>query len=86
MAANAGKVQKQARHLAVKQTSLQDMTTRGKVHYYLVKGTENHADHFTKILTLMGVMNHFLALNGSKFLDLIHLQAITLRNQLLTQE
>ena len=82
LAANAGKVQKQARHIAVKQSGLQDMTNQREVHYYLVKGESQHADILTKLVPHDAVLKHSNALNGSKFLTGEHMKAIAARNKM----
>ena len=82
LAANAGKVQKQARHIAVKQAGLQDMTQQGEVHYYLVKGILNHADHLTKLVPHDAVLMHSNALNGSRFITPEHMRATLARNNM----
>ena len=86
LAANAGKVQKQARHIAVKQTGLQDMTQSGYVKFYLIKGTNNSADHLTKLLSHDGVWLHTNSLIGTKFLDMEHLLATKKRNEMKKDE
>ena len=82
LAANAGKVQKQARHIAVKQAGLQDITSQGEVHYYLVKGASQHADILTKLVPHDAVLRHANELNGSKFITREHMESIIARNNL----
>ena len=81
LAANAGQISKRTRHIATQQAALQSFTRSGHTKYYLVKGTSNMADHFTKLLSLPAVTQHCGQMMGLIFLTKEHGNANKKRNQ-----
>lgn len=81
LAANAGQISKRTRHIATQQAALQTFTATGYTSYYLVKGTNNKADHFTKFLSLPAVLQHCAHMMGLRFLTREHVEMTRKRNQ-----
>ena len=80
LAANARQISKRMRHIATQQVALQSFTATGYTNYYLVKGTNNKADHFTKFLSLPAILQHCGHMMGLRFLTREHVELTRKKN------